>query len=145
MGFSKRPRSGPIFEKLKDLKKKFRRLSRCNIRSLATRNSDIINFEFKNKNMKAVWNKLKVNKSNKVKSRLEADDFAAHYSGIMSDDGVLNDEQLGICKFVHDKADQLKQNTYLYHTPATSYQITSEFILQAIKSLKKGASPGCDN
>ena len=103
-----RPRSGPIFEKLKDLKKKFRRFSRCNIRSLATRNSDIINFEFKNKNMKAVWNKLKVNKSNKVKSRLEADDFAAHYSGIMSDDGVLNDEQLGICKFVHDKADQLK-------------------------------------
>ena len=50
--------------------------------------------------MKAVWNKLKMNKRCKVKSTLEADDFATHYSGIMSDDGVLNVEQLGISKFV---------------------------------------------
>ena len=47
-----------------------------------------------------------MNKKCKVKSRLEADDFAAHYNGIMSDDGVLDAEQLGISKFVHDKADQ---------------------------------------
>ena len=130
-----RPRSGTVFEKLKDLKRKFRRISRNNIRSLATRNSDIINFQIKNKNMKAVWNKLKMNKKCKVKSRVEADEFAAHYSGIMSDDGVLNVEQLGISKFVQDKADQLKQNPDLYHTPVTSCQVTSDFILHAIKSL----------
>ena len=58
--------------------------------------------------------------------------------------GVFDNEPLDISKFVHDKADQLKHNGNLYHTPVTSCQVTSEFILHAIKSLKKGASPGCD-
>ena len=53
-----RPRSGIIFNILKDLKRKFRKLSRSNINNLAMKETNIINGQFKNRNMNVLWNKL---------------------------------------------------------------------------------------
>ena len=59
-----RPRTGTIFNILKDLKKKFR-LCRNNVNTLSRKPIDTLNTYFKNKNMCAFWNKLKSNNYNK--------------------------------------------------------------------------------
>ena len=46
-----RPRSGIVFDMLKDLKKKNRKISRNNITKMAIRDTNLINSEFKNKNL----------------------------------------------------------------------------------------------
>lgn len=63
-----RPRTGTIFNILKDLKKKFRRLCRNNVNALSRKPIDMLNSHFKNKDMGAFWNKFKSNNHSKTNS-----------------------------------------------------------------------------
>ena len=80
-----RPREGLIFNILKDIKKKFRKLSRSNINTLAMKDTNLINAQFKERNMKIIWNKLKINKKFKVNSNLNAEDTESHFSALDKD------------------------------------------------------------
>ena len=164
-----RPREGLIFTILKDLKKKFRKLSRSNINTLAMKDTNLINAQFKERNMSIIWNKLKMNKKFKVNSDLNAEEFESHFSALSKDIEPLNAEQLRIQRSVEERSSYL---TRMKHLPYKStdcvlheckecytkshecrendtvtdhiYIISGEYILNAIKHLKKGTSPGMD-
>ena len=85
-----RPQSGIVYDILKDLKKKFRKISRSNINKLAMKDTNRINTEFKNKNLNIIWNKLKIHKKLKVNSNLKAEDFKIYFNVLMQDVVPLN-------------------------------------------------------
>ena len=70
------------------------------------KDTNIINSQFKNKNMKIVWNKLKINKKLKVKSNLNADDFKCHFDSINMEGSPLTMEQINIQKAVEERTFQ---------------------------------------
>ena len=84
-----RPRNGLIYNILKDLKKKFRRLCRQKIRTVSNKPLDILNSCFKNRDMCAFWNKLKSNNRMKVNSKLSSNNIADFYKSTMTDDNDL--------------------------------------------------------
>ena len=164
-----RPREGLIFNILKDIKKKFRKLSRSNINTLAMKDTNLINAQFKEINMKIIWNKLKMNKKFKVNSNLNADDFESHFSALTKDTESYSTEQLRIRRSVEERSAYLTRMKHLpykstdcslhecteYHVKGNEcrnkdtatdhmYNISGEYILNAIKHLKKGTSPGMD-
>ena len=164
-----KPRTGIIFDILKDLKKKFRYLCRRKISTLSSKPLNMLNFHFKNKDMCAFWNKLKANNHNKVASKLIAKNFADHYSDTMSDKNDLTAEQVKISKSVKEKASTLSCIcTHNAHTHESASQIittkncsicghtskiidletnrciSEDSIIRAIKSLKNSPSSGCD-
>ena len=169
-----RPRSGIIFNILKDLKRKFRKLSRSNINNLAMKETNIINGQFKNRNMNVLWNKLKANKKLKVKSNLKAVDFETHFSSLTSDHKPLSVDQEGIQKVVMGRSIYLARANIkpfkctecdfceCVGCPGVSHdllcqdclskervsdhenRITRNDILEAIKNLKNGTFAGID-
>ena len=71
-----RPRNGLIYNIMKDLKKKFRRLCRRKIRTISNKPLETLNSCFKNRDMSSFWNKLKANNHTKVNSRLSTHNIA---------------------------------------------------------------------
>ena len=102
-----RPRTGTIYDILKDLKKKFRRLCRRKIRGISNKPLDMLNLHFKNKDMCAFWNKLKSNNHVNINSKLKAKDFADFYSSTMTDSNDLTAEQAKLSQSVRIKASAL--------------------------------------
>ena len=133
-----RPRSGVVFGIWKDLKKKFRKLSRQNIHALSSRDTNIINSSFQQRQMCTFWNKLKQIQKSKHHSNLSADTIADYYKNIMTDDGSRTAEQAEIDKFVTNKEHELQN----YCSDMSKLSPTS--IEKLIKSLKRGVSPGID-
>ena len=158
-----RPRTGTIFNILKDLKKKFRRLCRNNVDALSRKPIDMLNSYFKNNDMCAFWNKLKSNNHSKTNSKLMPKEFANHYSSTMTDSNHLTPEQERISQTVKSKAATLscictnKESAH-YADSCTacgytgkvidvsnpSMMLTESSIINAIKSLKKSPSSGSD-
>ena len=168
-----RPRTGIIFNILKDLKKKFRKISRLNINNIAMKETNMINTQFRNKNLNYLWNKLKINKKKKVCSNLMAEEFGTHFKNLNSDNIPLNEEQLRIQRIVSERASNLLkinrpfkcQNCDYCECPGCAHitkaniccvcrardnandhvhTTSREVILNGIKYLKKGTSPGID-
>ena len=169
-----RPRSGIIFKILKDLKKKFRKISRVNINNLAMKDTNIINMQFKHKNMNMLWSKIKVNKKINVNSNINAEEFGCHFRTLTTDDKPLNEDQLRIQTKVVERLSNLSRKSYVppkctecdycecvgcffvtknyicqgctnrENSKADGVVVTRENILNGIKNLKKGTSPGID-
>ena len=158
-----RPRTGTIFNILKDLKKKFRRLCRNNIDRLSRKPIDTLNAYYKNKDMCAFWNKLKSNDHSQTNSKLTPQELADHYSITMKDNNELTTEQERISQAVRAEASKLscicehnrnmhpqvdckkcgftsKKSVLSNHNTA----ISEDSIVRAIKALKKSPSSGCD-
>ena len=163
-----RPRSGIVFIILKDHKRQFRKLSHSNINNLAQKETNIINTQFRNRNLNTLWNKLKVNKKLKVRSKLNAEDFQTHFSSLTSDNKCLSVDQEGIQNAVKERALFLaRSDSKPFKCTECDYcecvgcsvvpldlrcigcrnkekvdlhvnNITKNNILEAIKSLKKG-------
>merc|ERR1711891_65886 len=129
---------------LKDLKRKFRKISRYNISKLAMKDTNLINSEFKSKNLNVIWNKLKLHKKSKVNSTLNAYDFENHFNLLMKDEIPLNPDQLQIKTEVQERSLLLSRK---YHSPSQCTRhvnITNGDVISFIKKLKKGTSPGAD-
>ena len=158
-----RPRDGIVFNILKDLKKKFRRLCRNKVEAISRKPIDTLNSHFKNKDMCSFWNKLKSNNHSKINSKLMPQEFADHYSNTMTDNEDLTPEQESICKVVKAKATKLScicvhnENTQSSNdctscgytgkaadVSSLPMTINESSVLDAIKSLKKSPSSGCD-
>ena len=75
-----------MFNILKDLKGKFRKVSRYNINKLAMKDTNLVNSQFKSKNLNVIWIKLKLHKKSKVNSTLNAYDFENHFNLLMKDE-----------------------------------------------------------
>ena len=133
------------------------------------KDTNLINVQFKNRNMNIIWNKLKMNKKLKVNSNLNADDFESHFSALTKDTEPLSADQLRIQSAVKERSSYLTRMKYLpfkcndcelcectecdinghgcrNEDTVTAHMniISGEFILNAIKQLKKGTSPGSD-
>ena len=104
-----------------------------------------INIEFKIKNMKIIWNKLKQHKQTKVISKLISNDFENHFSSIMKDEKILTPEQFEIQKAVSEKCAFITSCKEKPDDNGSINHITRDTILTAIKNLKKGTSPGIDD
>ena len=116
--------------------------------------------------MNIIWNKLKMNKKLKVNSNLNADDFESHFSALTKDIEPLSAE---IQSAVKERSSYLTRMKYLpfkcndcelcectecdinghgcrNEDTVTAHMniISGEYILNAIKQLKKGTSPGSD-
>ena len=158
-----RPRTGTILKKYKDLKKKFRQVCRKNIDRISTKPINILNSHYKNKDMCAFWNRLKASNYSKTTSKLAAQEFATHYGSIMTDNNQLTSEQERISQNVRRKAVTLSctcdhnMNNHLNDgcttcgftgkttdLPSSNMAINESSIANAIKSLKKSPSSGCD-
>ena len=139
------------------------------------KDTNLINSEFKNRNLGILWNKLKSNKRFKVNSKLTADDFESHFSSLSRDSEPLSEEQLRIQSVVKERSSfltsiknpplactecdtnerlHLENNTGISSHYRCGHRvnqsgfmnyITSENVLAAIKNLKRGTSPGFDN
>ena len=158
-----RPRTGTIFNILKDLKRKFRHLCRNNVNTISRKPINMLNSHFKNKDMCAFWNKLKPNNHSKINSKLMPEEFAKHYSHTMTDNNNLTAEQERIRQTVKTKASQLscicKQEENIHYAnnckscgfkgkvldfSSPNLYINESSVISAIKSLKKSPSSGCD-
>ena len=68
------------------------------------RDTNLINSEFKNKNLNVMWNKLKLHKKSKVNSTLKTFDFENHFNLLTKDEIPLNPDQLKIKAEVHERS-----------------------------------------
>ena len=134
---SGRPRNGTVFDIWKSLKKQFRRRARFNVQSILSRNLNIMNNLYKERQMRSFWNKLKQQQNVKTRSHLSADDLAEFYQSVMKDDGNLTASQTYIQNFV-------KERVNLYDNYKTNVEIEPNRVIELVKSLKKGTSPGHD-
>ena len=158
-----KPRSGIVFDILKDLKKKFRQLCRKNINAISRKPIDTLNSHFDNKDMCAFWNKLKSNNHSKISSKLIPKDFENHYRHTMTDNGDLTEDQEQTSQYVKTRASKLScictDKVYTHYKKDctscgykghasdisnTDLTISESSIRSAIKSLKKSPSSGCD-
>ena len=119
-----------------------------------------------------LWNKLKVNKKLKVNSKLNVEEFESHFRNLTTDNKPLNEDQLRIQTAVVERSSNLSRISYMpfkctecdfcecsgcVYVAKDNYcytcrhrenlnghvrNITREDILNAIKYLKKGTSPG---
>ena len=134
------------------------------------KDTDLINAQFKCRNMNIIWNKLKTNKKLKVNTNLNADDFESHFSDLTKDSEPLSADQVKIQTAVVDRSSYLTRIKNVPvkgndgnlakctecgtnghgcgnndTAPAQMNIISGEYILKAIKNLKKGTSPGSDS
>ena len=133
-----RPRSGILFSIYKHLKKQFRKTSRYFVNNINIKHISEIHHQFKNRNMKSFWNLLKKNQRHTVHSSLQPNDFASHYSNIMSDDETaLSEDHQNIRNFVIQKFKTLSQSP-------TFTKITSGDVRKLMSSIKRDVCPGHD-
>ena len=125
--------------------------------------------------MNIILNKLKLNKKFKVNSRLNTHDFESHFSALAKDNESLSEEHMRIQSVVTERSlfltskkvlpfsctecdivecleckgqCEITSNHGCKHSKSLSFytnNITCNTILNAIRSLKKGTSPGIDN
>lgn len=133
-----RPRDGVVFSIYKHLKKKFRRTSRYFANNIHLKQISDINQQFKKRNMKSFWNLLKRHQRNTVHSALQPDDFAAHYSNVMTDDEAdLSPDHKAIRSFVEKKVELISNSVVIE-------QITPNDVKHLISLMKSGVCPGHD-
>ena len=65
--------------------------------------TNLINSQFKSKNLNVIWNKLKLHKKSNVNSTLNAYNFENHFNLLMKDEIPLNPDQLKIKTDVNDR------------------------------------------
>jgi hypothetical protein len=88
--------------------------------------------------MKSFWNLLKRHQRNTVHSALQPDDFATHYSNIMSDDETdLSPEHQGIRNFVERKFKTTSESLVIT-------QVSPDDVSKLISLMKRGVCPGHD-
>ena len=134
-----RPREGVVFDCWKGAKKLFRKYARCYSQSRVDSHLSKLNGLYHGRNHASFWSSMRKGQSLTISSSLRADQFAAHYSNVMSDDGHLTPQQEHIKHRVHSHYDRLCKST---NSPDAS--ITTDQISEYIKLLKKGCSPGVD-
>ena len=132
-----RPRKGIVFEIWKGLKKQFRRRVRSNVQNAISRDLKMVNNLYNKRQMKAFWNKLKRHHQGKVCSTLSAEKLSQYYETIMTDDGILTDDQANIKSTVESYF--IKNRNH-----STDVVIEPNQVKRLVKSLKQGTSPGCD-
>ena len=101
------------------------------------RDTNLINSEFKNKNLNVMWNKLKLHKKSKVNSTLNAYDFENHFNLLMKDEIPLNPDQLKIKTEVHERSLSLSRKSHIPSKCTNYADITNEDVLNFIKKTKK--------
>lgn len=133
-----RPRDGVVFNIYKDLKRRFRRVMRFNMNNALSSEFSTINHLFHRGNLKGFWNKLKLMQRSNVNSSLNADNFAKHYSQIMSEDSSdCTEYQRDVSKVVDDKARELDSICF-------DVKITPPQVHKTIEALNTGVSAGYD-
>jgi len=133
-----RPRSGVVFQCYKGVKKLFRRVSRDCANNLIRGRFSKFNSLYYSKNLNAFWQHVKRSRRHNVNSVLQSDNFASFYKGVMTDDGVLSDEQKGIASIVEQHLSNLSQNPY------SECNVSSETVSQLIGRLSSNSAPGMD-
>ena len=71
---------------------------------MTMKDTNIINTEFKNRNMNIIWNKLKLNKEFKVNSRLNTHDIDSYFSALAMDNESLSEEHMRIQSVVTERS-----------------------------------------
>jgi hypothetical protein len=97
----------------------------------------MINKHYSAGNMKEFWNRLKYFQHTKTSSFLTANDFASHYQSVMTDSGVLNNEQQAISDQVQRWASDCEKMT-------CTARIDWSLVTALVKKLKVGTAPGID-
>lgn len=133
-----RPRTGTIYDIMKNVKKQFRKISRQCSQNLVMKNLNVINGCYAKRNMKAFWNKLKCLPHSRPSTFLTANDLATYYQTVMTDSDVLTQEQQKISDSVKLYAQQNSDN-------CTKVNIDHDWLLSMLKHLKQGTAPGADN
>jgi len=95
-----RPRQGAVFDCYKGIKKMFRRLSRKCINNILQQSYSRFNNLYCNGRLSAFWRSVKNSHKTTVNSNLSVDSMASHFNSIMTDDGVLTEEQKNIASLV---------------------------------------------
>ena len=133
-----RPRQGPTFDCYKQAKKMFRRLSRDCMNKVMENGFSKFNELFYKKNLRAFWQYVKKSRRHSVNTKLKVDTLGAHFESIMTDNGVLSQEQEHIAARVNEFYAILSRNQ------AEHYDVSSNVIRRYIDALKNNCSPGID-
>ena len=134
-----RPRDGVVFECWKGVKKLFRKYARSYSQSKVNTHCGKLNKLYLGRQQSSFWSMLKRQQSLTVTSSLTAEQFANHYSSIMTDDGHLTPRQKHITDLVCNHYENVCKSAF-----SDSFSITSNQVSEFIKLLKKGCSPGVD-
>ena len=77
------------------------------------KDTNMINMQFKQKNMNFLWNKLKGNKKLKVNSNINAEEFGCHFQNLTKDNEPFNVGQLRIQTIVNERYSNLSKNSFM--------------------------------
>ena len=131
-----KPRAGAVYESYKGIKKLFRRVSRRRMTRFIQDKFAKVNQLFNRGRLREFWRRCRKPRKD-TPSTLRAEDLAAHYETVMTEQGQLSAEQCSIAHQVERRAQQLRGHLQ----PS---RVTVEEVAQRVARLKTGCAPGID-
>ena len=118
-----RPRSGAVFDAYKHVERKFRKMSRRYMHGFIDRDTQKLNFLFRDRKMKSFWNELQKRNHKTPNSNLMAQDFVTFYQGIMQDTGSVIPAQTEVYEIV--ESTYMKNCVKVFDTMYSSDQVNT--------------------